>query len=81
MTGDGEATAYIHDRWCFAGWQVMVLGTGGERPKDVLLGRGAYLRRARTSLVYTEGGVGLFLHIHPVFRLHHMLLFLYLLIF
>ena len=27
----------------------MVLGTGGERPKDALLGRGAYLRRARTS--------------------------------
>ena len=55
MTGDGEATAYIHDRWCFAGWQVVVLGTGGERPKDALLGRGTYLRRART---YTgQGGV------------------------
>ena len=27
----------------------MVLGTGGELPKDVLLGRGAYLRRARTQ--------------------------------
>ena len=52
MTGDGEATAYIHDRWCFAGWQVMVLSTGGERPKDALLRRGTYLRRART-----QGGV------------------------
>ena len=24
MTGDGEATAYIHEKWYFAGWQVMV---------------------------------------------------------
>ena len=44
MTGDGEATAYIHDRWRFAGRQVMVLGTGSEWPKDVLMGRGAFLR-------------------------------------
>ena len=50
MTGDGEAT--VHDRWCFAGWQVVVLGTSGERPKDALLGRGTYLRRARI-----QGGV------------------------
>ena len=59
MTGDGEATAYIHDRWCFAGWQVMVLGTGGERPKDALLRRGTYFT-ARTDILGTGrcGGKG-----------------------